>query len=51
MPLTKKGRKILEAMKDQYGDERGKQIFYASENAGTIKGVHPGEWSRGKKKR
>ncbi len=40
MPLTKKGKKIEEAMEKEYGEEKGKQVFYASENKGTIKGVH-----------
>jgi len=38
-PLTKKGQKILAAMKKAYGEEKGKQIFYASKNKGTISGV------------
>jgi len=33
-------------MKKEYGDERGKAVFYASANSGTIKGVH----GKGKKK-
>ena len=41
MPLTKKGDKILAAMKKQYGAKKGKQVFYASANKGIIKGVHP----------
>lgn len=40
MPLTKKGRKIKRAMQKQYGAEQGERVFYASENKGTIKGVH-----------
>lgn len=40
MPLTKKGKKILRAMKEEYGSEKGKQVFYASQNKGTIKGTH-----------
>lgn len=40
MPLTKKGKKILTAMKKQYGDEKGEKVFYASQNKGTIKGTH-----------
>jgi hypothetical protein len=40
MPLTAKGNKIMAAMKDQYGSEKGERVFYASENKGTIKGVH-----------
>jgi len=40
MPLTKKGKKILSSMKGQYGDEKGKRVFYASQNKGTITGTH-----------
>jgi len=40
MPLTKKGRKILRNMRKTYGKKAGKSVFYASANAGTIKGVH-----------
>jgi len=39
MPLTKKGVKIKRAMENQYGKKKGQQVFYASENKGTIKGV------------
>lgn len=39
MPLTKKGKKIEEAMEKEYGEEKGKKVFYASKNKGTIKGV------------
>jgi len=39
MPLTKKGKKILGAMKKQYGIKKGKEVFYASKNAGKISGV------------
>lgn len=39
MPLTKKGKKIMRAMKKKYG-KRAKQVFYASANKGTITGVH-----------
>ena len=45
MPLTKKGDKIKRAMEKEYGDKKGKKVFYASENKGTIKGV-----AKGKKK-
>jgi hypothetical protein len=41
MPLTKKGKKIMSAMTSQYGAKKGKQVFYASRNAGKIKGVDP----------
>jgi len=45
MPLTKKGKKILAAMKKPrseggYGSTKGTRVFYASANKGTIKGVH-----------
>jgi hypothetical protein len=39
MPLTKKGNQIMGAMKDQYGDKKGEQVFYASKNKGNITGV------------
>jgi hypothetical protein len=39
MPLTGKGTKILSSMQSQYGEKRGKSVFYASRNAGTISGV------------
>lgn len=39
MPLNEKGEKIKAAMEKEYGEEKGKHIFYASENKGTIKGV------------
>jgi hypothetical protein len=40
MPLTKKGKKIMSAMKGEYGSKKGEQVFYASQNKGTIKGTH-----------
>lgn len=40
MPLTEKGISILAAMKKYYGKIRGKQVFYASQQKGTIKGTH-----------
>ena len=40
VPLTKKGRKILREMKKGYGAKKGKSVFYASQNKGTIKGTH-----------
>jgi len=39
MPLTAKGRKVKKAMEKEYGKEKGKQVFYATENKGKIKGV------------
>ncbi len=44
-PLTKKGAKIKASMEKEYGKKKGKQVFFASQNKGTIKGTH-----RGKKK-
>lgn len=43
MPLTKKGQKILRAMQKEYGPKRGKEVFYASQNAGKITGTHRGK--------
>lgn len=37
--LTSKGRKIEHAMESEYGSKKGKSVFYASKNKGTIKGV------------
>lgn len=40
MPLTKKGRTILGAMRKEYGAKKGTRVFYASQNKGTILGTH-----------
>lgn len=40
MPLTAKGEKIKKNMEAEYGAKKGKQVFYASQNKGTIKGTH-----------
>jgi len=42
VPLTKKGKTILQAMEDQYGAQKGKSVFYASANKGRISGVAKG---------
>lgn len=39
MPLTKKGAKIKKKMREEYGEEEGERVFYASERSGRIKGV------------
>ena len=39
MPLTEKGAKIKGAMTEEYGEEKGERVFYASKNKGTISGV------------
>jgi hypothetical protein len=51
MPLTKKGISIREAMESEYGKKKGEQVFYASANKGTIKGVHKGKKSSKRKAR
>ena len=38
--LTAKGRKIMRAMKKEYGSKKGEEVYYASQNKGTIKGTH-----------
>jgi len=42
MPLNSKGRQILSSMQSEYGEEKGKQVFYASKNSGKITGVDEG---------
>ena len=49
-PLTKKGEEVMRAMKRSYGDMQGERIFYASENAGKITGVHVKSGKKRKKK-
>ena len=39
MPLTSKGKDIMQSMKRTYGGKKGEQVFYATANAGKIKGV------------
>ena len=39
MPITHKGKEIEHAMEKEYGSKKGEQVFYASKNAGKIKGV------------
>lgn len=43
MPLTKKGKKILRAMRKTYkgkgGEKKAESVFYASLNKGTISGA------------
>lgn len=39
MPLTEKGKTIKTAMKKQYGAKKGEQVFYASQQKGTITGT------------
>jgi len=46
MPLTKKGKKIMKAMKSEYGKKEGEKVFYASKNKGKIKGVEKAAMGR-----
>ena len=39
MPLSEKGKKILTAMKKEYGTKKGKAVFYAMERSGKLKSV------------
>ena len=40
MPLTTKGKEIMEHMEKTYkSPEKAKEVFYASKNKGTITGV------------
>ncbi len=39
MSLNKKGKKIMEKMKEEYGKKKGESVFYAMENSGKLKGV------------
>jgi hypothetical protein len=43
MPLTKKGTKIKRSMVDTYGKKKGAKVFYASLNAGKVKGAEASE--------
>ena len=51
MPLTRKGKKILTNMKQEYGSKKGEDVFYASQNKGTITGTHVGKTKLRRKKR
>ncbi len=43
MPMTRKGKKIMSAMMDEYGSQKGAQVFYASVNKGKLTGVEKGQ--------
>ena len=60
MPLTKKGQRIRHKMEEECrsdsarllnGTKKGKSVFYASRNKGTITGVDPESSGKSKKKR
>ena len=40
MPLTQKGKKIKRNMRKTYGEEKGDEVFYASQNSGKVTGTH-----------
>lgn len=42
MPLNKAGNKMMNNMKKQYGDKKGKQVFYAMENQDRVPGMAKG---------
>ena len=42
MPLTTKGQSILRRLVAHYGTTKGTRVFYASINAGRLKGVEKG---------
>lgn len=47
MPLTKKGTEILSKMQKEYGEKKGKSVFYASINKGKIKGAEGAKKKKG----
>jgi hypothetical protein len=49
MPLSNKGKKVLNNMKEEYGEKKAKQVFYASVNAGKVKGAEKSGYSYKKK--
>lgn len=42
MPLTRGGRKMLRKMKKEYGEKKGTQVFYATENKRKGRGIRKG---------
>lgn len=38
MPFSKSGKKIMREMMAEYGEKKGRQVFYSSMNKGKIKG-------------
>ena len=39
MPLTSKGKKMMSAMKKEYGMKKGKSVFYATIKKKKLKGM------------
>lgn len=46
MPLTRSGKRVLGNMNQEYGEEKGKQVFYASINANKS---GSGKWHKNRK--
>jgi hypothetical protein len=46
MPLTEKGKKVLASMKNQSGSKKGEEVFYASINAGKLRGAEASKRKR-----
>jgi hypothetical protein len=51
MPLTAKGKKLLVKFKKQYGDKKGEEVFYKSQQKGTITGTHKKHKKKSKRKK
>lgn len=39
MPLTEKGKKILDEMIKRYGERKGKEVFYKMERSRKLRGI------------
>ena len=50
MPLTQKGKKVMAAMRGEYGAKKGERVFYMTMNARKAEG-HPMMGMEGKKKK
>ena len=42
MPQTQKGKEIMSAMEKEYGNKKGRAVYFASIVKGKIKGVEGG---------
>ena len=49
MPMSKAGRKMMSNMRDQYGNKKGEEVFYAMENKGKVPGMAKGGMTKGTK--
>ena len=47
MPMSEAGRKMMSNMKDQYGNKKGEEVFYAMENKGKVPGMAKGGMTKG----